>query len=424
MRDIMQMRRELKPLIDEARAMHKKAEEERRAFTSSETTKYNELMKKVDAKKDEIDAEERAQQLEMAGAGSSGAPNSPPGPGEVRVYRPGEERQYVADMQAANPLPDGIRPEELSLGRAVRSMITGDWSKAPAEQRVMGTVPDSAGGYLVPAPLSADIISLAMAKMRVRQAGAAFTDMPSKTLTIGKVLNIPDGQWLPENAQGDFEDIDFGAVVLTAKKLMVLTRMSIELAEDGQNVPALVEQVLSDAIAQRMDRTALIGSGGGEEPLGLAFQPDVQEVDHGAVLADYSAFSSAYHLIETANEETTGLIMHPRCFGELDVLVAIADGQYMKPPASWERYQKYSTSQVPITMDWPVMTGSTDTAAFMGNWRQLLWGVRTGDLRIEVTRTTTDAFRSGQVWIRAYIRADFGLARPAAFCRIININAT
>src|SRR5260370_27594456 len=35
-------------------------------------------------------------------------------------------------------LPDGIRPEELSIGRLVRAYVTGDWSKAQAEKRAMG----------------------------------------------------------------------------------------------------------------------------------------------------------------------------------------------------------------------------------------------------------------------------------------------
>ena len=77
--------------------------------------------------------------------------------------------------------------------------------------------------------------------------------------------------------------------------------------------------------------------------------------------------------------------------------------------------QKYSSNQIPTDLG-----EGTETAAFMGDWTKLLWGIRT-EIRIEATRATTDAFRKGQVWIRAYMRGDVALARPAAFVKITGI---
>lgn len=421
---VLTMKKYRSTQLAEARAILAKAQLEKRDLTGAEEKQYNLLDKEIEEVGLLIEveegrlAEERGKGEEDAytvGSGGQLSRGKEVGPGEVRIYRPGEEKRYIQDEQRRHTLPDGIKPEELSLGRALQAALSGDWSRAQAEQRVMATAPDSGGGYLVPAPLSAGIIGLALNKMKVRRAGALFTPMESKTLTIGRVDGMPIPEWLAENEQGNFSDTTLGAVVLTAKKLMVLTSMSIELAEDGKNVDSLIEQVLADAIALEFDRAALVGDGTGEMPMGVMYQPNVQELPHGGPLVNYSPFSQAYYMLESKNETATGLIMPPRCFGDLDLLTAEPDGQYLKPPASWENYKKYSSNQIPTDLG-----SGTDTAAFMGDWTKLLWGIRT-EIRIEATRATTDAFRKGQVWIRAYMRGDVALARPAAFVKITGI---
>ncbi len=410
--NIENLKRELSEKIDQARVINDLAKDEKRALTDSEKTEFNRLMLEIDDQKTTIRQAERDQKREMDSLADNGRATQP---GEIRLYKPGEERAFVDAVQAKHSLPDGIRAEDVSVGRAIAAMVTGDWSRANNEKRVMATAPGASGGYLVPAPLSSSIIAMALNKMKVRQAGAQFVPMDSKTLTIPRVDGIPSGAWLAENTAGNFEDVTFGAVTLTAKKLMVLTSMSIELFEDGLNMPQVIENALADAIALTFDRAALVGDGAGASPIGLHSQAGVQELVHGEALSDYSPFSEAYYMLEAANETATGLIMPPRCFGDLDLLVAAVDGQYMKPPASWENYSKYSSNQIPITLG-----DGSDTVAFLGDFSKLLWGIRT-ELTIEATRSTTDAFKSGQVWLRAYLRGDIGLSRPAAFCKITGI---
>lgn len=420
MEDCLEMRRKRANMLKECRAMLDKAEEERRDLTEREKREYSQKDREIDElgetiKKEEARIHEERRQGEMENEGTISNGWTTGDGSQLRVYAPGEEMRFVRDTLQRHPLPGGIRPEELSLGRAVRSMITGDWSRAQAEQRAMATTPDASGGYLVPAPLSAKLIGLALNRMQTRRAGVAFTPMDSKTLTVAKVKSIPAGAWLGENIPGEFEDMTFDAVTLTAKKLMVLTSLSIELAEDGQNIEQVIENALAEALALEMDRAALVGSGVDEEPKGVINTTGIQEIAHGGTIENYDVFSQAYEQLQDENEEANALLWAPKTAGVVDRLKDTL-GQPLKSPQSWENFKKYSTKQIPTDLG----TGSNESVAFLADWRQLLWGLRT-DTRIEVTRTAGDAFKAGQVWIRAYLRGDVAIARPKAFLKITGI---
>jgi HK97 family phage major capsid protein len=222
-------------LLDEAREMHDKAGHEKRNFTKEEERRFDKCIEEAHLLSAEIEAEEVDLRLQTAqvtndpdirsfgGApifrGLSGIATRPLAPGEIRIYRKGEERVLAQDIRAKHPLPDDIRPEEVSLGRAIRAMITGDWTKADAEKRIMATSPGAQGGYLIPDSLSSEVIAMAINKMVVQQAGAAFTPMDTKKLTVPKVVAMPEPEWLPENEEGSFGDITFDKVDLGLKRL-------------------------------------------------------------------------------------------------------------------------------------------------------------------------------------------------------------
>jgi len=51
----------------------------------------------------------------------------------------------------------------------------------------------------------------------------------------------------------------------------------------------------------------------------------------------------------------------------------------------------------------------------------VLVGMRT-DLQVDVTDKVGDSFEKLQVWIRSFIRADVGIKRASAFCKIANFS--
>jgi len=395
----LEVKRESK--LKEAGQIRDKIKKEDRAMTDTERDNFNRLMEEVD----NIDAELKPKKEEMERMKNS--PGKRVNAGEVRVYAPGEERDYVRDMQNKYSLPMGVDPSEVRFGRYVKGIVTGDWKGADAEKRTMNTTVGAEGGFLVPEPLAAEIIGKALNKMRVRQAGARLLPMESKTVTLARLDDMPGTTWKPENELADFDNPSFESINLEAKLLMAACNMSIELFEDGIEVPEAIEEAMSDALAIELDRACIAGSGVAAEPPGLLTIANTLEQDVDGAISDYDDFSEAYQKLQEANEEPNGLIMNPKTDGVLDRLKDNTD-QPLSPPKSWEKYRKFVTNNMP------------EGSAVMGDYRKALIGMRT-TMRLESFRGTEDAVRRAQVVLRAYLRADFHVARPAAFCKLTNI---
>ena len=437
--DKLELRQKRAQLIREARAILDRAEAEKRGLTAEEAKRFDELQAVIDwmareigglstsdqASFEEIEAELRRVQAPVAARreqpGSWGGPADGLRPGEVRTLRPQDRLSAVVRQD----LPDGIRAEELSLGRLVRAIVLGSFAGAEAEARVLAQATPGLGGYLVPEPLAARVIDLARARACVIQAGALTVPMEANTLSIAKVASDPVAYWKAENAPATPSDMSFERITLTARTLVALVKMSVELVEDAPNITDLVEQAISQALALELDRAALRGTGTGE-PTGIRNWPGVQVIDlgpNGAALTDYSKFSEAVQKILDQNGPAEGLaaIYAPRTAGTLDRFVD-STGQPLRPPASFEALRKFVTTQVPINLTKGTSTNASE--AYVGAFRECLIGMRT-NMVLEVSREAADAdssaFRNLQVWIRAYLRADVALAQPKHFVVIDGI---
>ncbi|MCU1242394.1 MAG: hypothetical protein JWO71_3120 [Candidatus Acidoferrum typicum] len=346
---------------------------------------------------------------------------------EVRGLRP--DQSIATYIEHEHELPDGIRKDELSIGRMIRAAVTGDWSKARAEQRSLGGSSDIGGGFLVPFALSENIIDLARNKAVVFNAGAVTVPMETSTLAIAK-LTAEAGAvaWKVENQPAPLSDPQFGKVTLSARMLMGTCSASIEVVEDC-DIDQVVEHSLAMGIALELDRAALRGDGTAAQPLGIRNQVinGVQLIDLGAnglTLTSTTFFpkwSQACQLILQKNGIPRTTVVAPRTWSEEDLLTNTINDA-IEPPDSWNNLQKLVTNQIPINSTKGAATTSSE--AYVGDFQQMLVGIRTG-LTVEVSRVSGDssgsAFRSAQVWIRAYMRADVQLARPEHFVLIDGI---
>ena len=405
--------------LTEAKELLNKAEKEERDLSQKEKKEYNRLKTKAE----NLNREIREKKLEFEGKGEEARMETAEIKENKEIYRKEDIDAFARDIkqnsEVRSELPAGTTTRDLSCGRAIKSIITGDWTGAEAEKRAMSTTPNASGGYVVPDILSADVIGAALNKTAVLSAGAAFTEMESKKVTIPRVTEIPEAEWKGENNEiSDYSSMTFEGVDLEAKTLMSIVDLSIELAEDGQNIEQTIENALSDALALKMDYAALKGTGSDNEPLGVANQPNIQTIEHNAILDNYSVFSRAAQKVREENGEPQAVILAPRSMGELDRLTA-DDGQPLQPPQSWQDLEKYSTNQVPTDLG----TDEDETEAFVADWSKLLWGIRTS-LTVEVSREAGEAFKKGQVHIRAYLRGDVALAQPPHFVQIEGIEET
>jgi HK97 family phage major capsid protein len=220
------------------------------------------------------------------------------------------------------------------------------------------------------------------------------------------------GEWKPENAAlAAINDLTFDAVTLQAHTIMAIAKISVELAEDGQDVNGVIERDLTAALALAMDFGALRGAkhAGTDQdpqvnPVGVRYTDGVTVTPVGPI-QDYVPFSQAVQRIREDNYEATGVILTPGVAGIADRLID-AVGNPLTEPASWRGLAKFSSNQ------------AGEGEAYVADWTRLLIGLRT-DIAIEVSRVAGDAdgsaFRNLQVWIRAYARMDAVVGQPNAF---------
>jgi hypothetical protein len=125
----------------------------------------------------------------------------------------------------------------------------------------------------------------------------------------------------------------------------------------------------------------------------------------------------AYRLVQANENGLSAAIMAPRSEKEL-VTSATTINTFAEPPsrlASIARYgtgplEVYSTNQVPTNLT--VGTGTTCSDLFVGDWSQLLVGLRT-EMKID---TLTEAYAgTGQIGFLGWLRADVVVARSSAF---------
>jgi HK97 family phage major capsid protein len=302
--------------------------------------------------------------------------------------------------------------QDLSFDRYLRGMATGQWDDAPHE-RALAEATIGAGGALVPSPLSARVIDLARNRTVVLRAGAQTVPMTSSTLALARLTSEGTPAWKSENAAITAADMVFDRVTFTARTLVRLITLSVELFEDADpSSEGVISNAFAGQMAVELDRVALLGTGTAPEPRGVLNQSGVTLTTHGAngtAITNFDWWLDAIGAVRAAGFEPNAHIQAPRSSTSLSKLKESTTNAYLAPPAGL--LPMYTTKSVPIT----VTTGtSTDTSyVFTADWSNLLVGIRTSfNLRFLGERFLADNL---QYAFLAYLRADVQLAQPSAF---------
>jgi len=336
----------------------------------------------------------------------------------IRVLKP--EDKFAEDAT--------VNGEPLSVGKCLRGIVTGKWDHAEAERKAMTENTLGSGGYLLPSPLSSQIIDRVRNAAQVIRAGAITVPMDSATLAMARVTGDPTAAWHSENGTIASSEPTFDRVTFTAQTLASLATMSVELFEDVANLDSLVTNIIGKVLALELDRACLLGTGTAPQPKGIANQTGVV-IDNTTFTANGSVISASaptgavawdwlskqISALWSVNENPNAVIYAPRTAGELDLLRATT-GQVLPPPGSVANIQRLFTNQIPINQTQG--TNNDCSSAFVGDFSAAMVGMRR-DVVVEVSRFAnvgaTSLFSTLGVGIRAYLRADFQVARPGAF---------
>jgi HK97 family phage major capsid protein len=380
----------------------------------AELEKFNALQAEDTTLKGTEDRARVRDELDRKAEGKPAGPGDQAAPGTVRALKP---EQRMAELY-----PAGDR-ENLSLARAVRGAVLGDWSGADAERRAMGTTTSTLGGFLVPSPISANIIDMARNRVCVVLAGALTIPMETADLTVVQVTTDPTAAWRAEGETISESDGGFAALNLSTKSLAALVRCNAELLEDVPAFQAQLEIQLAAALALKLDYAALYGIGAASEPRGLRNDPNVNEVSmgtNGAAATTFDEYLDAAQKVEDANGMPTACIYAPRTKNKLAKLVTGISGDKTKlvPPADFTALRRFVTNQVGVAET----QGSSSVAStsFVGDFTHMALAIRS-NIVIEASRTADTAFAKNQIMIRAIMRADVAVIRPTHFCRIVGI---
>ena len=316
----------------------------------------------------------------------------------------------------SEPLDDG---EPHLAGRAISAWLTG--REAPGALQLGGS--DTGGGYLMQPQLSEMVIDLARAASVCLQAGAQTIPMDTNELNLVRVDSGPTPHWRPEGSPVLASSATFGRIVLRSKTLACIVPITLEMLEDAPNAPYVIEDCIARAIASEIDRACLNGNGSESEPMGLRNASGTNSVSSIGVPTDYSDVTNAVGEILTDNYsgELSDLswVAHPtdgKCYaGLVDTL-----GQPLQPGPWVAPLRKFYTTSCPQDEG-----SGTDSSMFLGDFSQLLLGVRRSGVQLRRIPGGTATDSSGKSYnavsqllehLVAHVRVDVALMRPSWFC--------
>jgi HK97 family phage major capsid protein len=298
---------------------------------------------------------------------------------------------------------------DFNIAKAIRAMVTGDYSSAESEARAM----DLSGNIaVVPTPVSQRLVDKMRDKLVLNRLGMQTVPMTSSTLTFAKVDTDPVAKFRAEGAEINETSVGISGITLTAQSLAAGTSLTSELAEDSPNAEDVIMDTLAAVMAQKVDAAGLLGSGTAPIPQGIFGATGVTDT---AVTAEptYDDFSNLYYRLKAGNESPNGLVVSPRTMQGLDQLKN-TNGDYLAPPQSWTQFAKEATNAVPNDGG----INNDESLAIAGNFQQLFMGMRQ-NLKMEVSRqastSTENAWSELKVFIRVHMRLDFAIGRPTAF---------
>lgn len=337
------------------------------------------------------------------------------------VQRSLEQRGLIA------PLPHG---ERVLVADILRSLKFGTRDRRVSEeaQRALGGATDAAGGIFAPDVTSTMVIDHLRNALAVVRAGASTMAITSDLTKIPRVTTDPTVADRAEHGAVSESEPQFEGVSVVPRSEAFYFKVSNELLEDSSpSIEPTLVNIITQAMARRLDFLALYGSGTPPQPRGIATTTGVGNQSmgvNGAALTSWTPILQAIQIMLDANAGfPTGALLNGRTL--LNGIARIAEATTnapMRPPAVIEDLianRLFVTNAIPNT---ETDNGSAAaTRIFFGVWPELVFAIRT-DLRIAVARELF--ILNQQTAFVATARVDFVVTHPASFSMLTAIEAT
>lgn len=300
------------------------------------------------------------------------------------------------------------------------------------EFKALSVTAPAEGGYLVPEVYANEIIELLYPSTVIYSLGARKLGMANGNLNMPKQKAGSRALFAGENRAISKTAPKFGNLKLSAKKLTALIPMSNDLLRSANfDNDVIVGQDVTRQMALGVDWGALLGTGGEFQPLGIANNKSVLNIDTSTL--DNDLKDERGYLTASFPNYLVALVLKNNVY---------ADGLGFVFNTSVEQYFKSIRDKVGgfifademnkngTLVGYPYKTtnliaNGTDgkTKIIFGNWNDLVIGEQ-GALEIETSRegSWTDdsgnlisAFENDQTLIRAINNVDTGLRHDESF---------
>ena len=413
--------------LEEASALIKLAETEKRELSADELTKVEAFHTEAENLARSIHAEARQMALEAAEIRQSPSEGDERDMGSFCLGRmltrmaknlplEGAEAEFTreGELQARAA---GISPGGVMVPR----MLTRDMTAT-------GGTNLNQGGMLVQTDKYVPVLDALFNRMVLAQAGATFlTDLVGNLDVPRIVPNSTAPGHKAENAAADERNPTFAQLSLSPKRLPVFVEVSNQLFQQASTRPleVVVRNLLEGKLMQEMQKAILHGTAANGQPRGLAATSGIHSVTIGANggAPTYAKIVEMQEKVDTADADMGRLafITNSKVKAKLKTTAKIASTDSLtvidaRTGDTLDGMPYYVTNSVSSALT-KGTTGANLSALFYGNWNDL-WVGQWGGLEFRVNPYSKDT--EALTRINASIYYDSGVVRPVSFSAILD----
>lgn len=347
------------------------------------------------------------------------------------------------DLPGSEETHDG---DEYNWGKVFRGLATGDPEKeCPMEFAMsrelydMGTVPDSAGGFLVPTQVFEDqiipllrpqVIAIDLGITQLPVTGAGVVEIPRET--VGPTVDT-----VAENFANTAADLEFGNHRMEPHCAQSFIKASRRFLQLGAGADQFIRRRMAQELALKWNSWILKGTGAGGEPIGVFNTVGVNVVDFASALSGANVTEIMYtKLLEMEDALADADALE----GAQSVGWAIAN-KFLRAcrqiksenatagTASLDMNRKvFSAGMEEFILGYRFrrttqLAAGTETEGILGDWSKAVLATW-NNLSIEASNVSGDALSKRQTHIVAYIDVDVAVTQPTAFAITDNLDTS
>lgn len=330
--------------------------------------------------------------------------------GTIKGIVDGQFRSFRRGQKISNVYRND---DNLSLGKYVRGIVTGEWGGASKEERESRSVALGTGNIIVPKPLSSQIVDMARNKSILLNE-VDIVEMTSNTLTIGRLKTDPEFGFKAELEATTNKNMEFEPITLKTKTAYGLVKVSLEAIYSAENLDQLVLNAMAESMARTIDKACLFGATE-TEPKGILTYTDINVVNETTELSNYSPFIKAIGDIRRANGNPTQMAVNATIDEKMNLLTN-TNGDPLGIPEAVSGLNRVVSNQLPDDEG----VGLNESTAMVYDPKSIVIGMRL-PIGLQVSDSAGDAYETGSVYLRVVSMLDIAVLRPKHITKITGL---